>query len=49
MQLWDVMSGQEACDFVRDIGECEEAASALITTAIGKGTQDNITVIVARL
>lgn len=48
-QLWDVMSGQEACDLVRDIADPDEAASALLTTAIGKGTTDNITVIVVRL
>jgi len=51
--LWDIVSDQEACDFVNKAENkdkpCQKLAIDLLHTAIRGGSTDNITVIVIRL
>ncbi len=47
--LWDVMTDQEAVDFVRDIDDGEAMSQALVKKALEAGTTDNVTVVCARL
>jgi len=50
--LWDVVSNQEACDMVKKAakaGGSQAAAKMLTKQAIGRGSLDNVTVIVINL
>ena len=48
--LWDVMSGQEACNMVRDMNEANAMSKKLIKAALKKKKcMDNVTVIVILL
>ncbi|ANB15164.1 type 2C protein phosphatase PTC1 [Sugiyamaella lignohabitans] len=47
--LWDVFSDQEAVDRIRNIKDPNQAAKILVNDAIGRGSMDNITCLVARL
>jgi len=46
--LWDVAGDQQAVDLVREIPDAQDASRALLDFAIGKMTNDNVTVIVVR-
>ena len=45
--VWDVMSNEEAAEIVRN-NDAQDAAEMIKDTAISKGTEDNITVIVVK-
>ncbi|KAI0355645.1 protein serine/threonine phosphatase 2C [Trametes cingulata] len=47
--LWDVLKDQEAVDLVRGVQDSMEAAELLVNEALGRHTQDNVTVLVVRL
>ncbi|EPX73573.1 protein phosphatase 2C Ptc1 [Schizosaccharomyces octosporus yFS286] len=47
--LWDVISDQEAVDFVRKFTSCREAALRLVEHALKRLSTDNITCIVVNL
>jgi len=45
--VWDVMSNQEAVDIAMlHFGKPQEAASAVVTGAFKRGSQDNLTALV---
>jgi protein phosphatase PTC1 len=46
--LWDVVGDQQAVDFVRDTTDAQAASDALLSHALSKMTNDNVTVIVVR-
>lgn len=46
--VWDVITDEEACSLIQSIANPEEAAKVLRDTALTKGSQDNISVIVLR-
>ena len=49
-QLWDVMSGQEAFDLIKDEKNAETMAMKLLKKAVSShNCIDNVTVVVARL
>ena len=48
--LWDVVSEQDACDIVRDtVKDPTLCAKRLVMEAIGRGSMDNVTVVVVFL
>jgi len=51
--VWDVISDQEACDFLNKeenrVKSCQKLAIELLTAAIKGGSTDNITVLIIRL
>ncbi|KAI0374192.1 protein serine/threonine phosphatase 2C [Pilatotrama ljubarskyi] len=47
--LWDVVNDQEAVDLIRGVQDAKEAAELLVNEALGRHTQDNVTVLVVRL
>jgi protein phosphatase PTC1 len=48
VQIWDVMTDEQAVNHIRHIQDTQEASRALLNFALSEGTGDNVTVMVVR-